>query len=403
MLAPWTFHSAGSLIVGRRAVSQLADIARKMQIAKLFLVTDAVLEKVGVVQTVLEPLQQAHVQVEIFNGGVPEPPVEVVRQAYAAAKAFGPTAVLGLGGGSNMDISKLVALLLAHSGDPTDYVGDCRVPGPVWPLICVPTTAGTGSEVSAAAVFTDTAKQIKVSCLSPHLRPRVAIVDPLLTVGCPPKVTADSGIDALTHAIEAYTAVDHEEFLTRPPGGETVYQGKNPLADQMALQCIELVGKYLQRAVENGQDLEARDGMAFAATLGGLAFANAGVALVHAMEYPVGGAVHVSHGAGNGLLLPYVMRFNLSRRVEAIAELAKVWPVEGIPTTVEGCAEAVISSIEQLRSRIGIPTRLRELGVLESQLPGFAEKAFSIKRLMRVNPRMPESADDILQIYREAF
>src|SRR5205823_4328378 len=155
--------------------------------------------------------------VESFHVDKPEPAVETVRAAAEAAKSFGPDAVLGLGGGSNMDTAKLVALVLAHGGDPTDYTGDCRVPGPVFPLICVPTTAGTGSEVSAAAVFTDTTKQIKVSCLSQHLLPAAAVVDPLLTLTCPPKVTADSGIDALTHAIEAFTAVDNDRFPL-PPG-----------------------------------------------------------------------------------------------------------------------------------------------------------------------------------------
>ena len=403
MQIPWTFHSAGSLRVGRGVVSQLGPIAKTHAIRKLFLVTDEILEQVGIVATVLKPLQEAGVTVEVFRGGVPEPPVEVVRQAAAAAKAFSPDAVLGLGGGSNMDISKLVALLLAHGGDPTDYVGDCRVPGPTGLLLCVPTTAGTGSEVSAAAVFTDTSKQIKVSCLSPYLRPAVALVDPLLTVGCPAKVTADRGIDALTHAIEAYTAVDHAEFMQRPPGGETVYQGKNPMADQMAVHAISLVGQFLKRAVQDGNDLEARDGMALAATLGGLAFANAGVALVHAMEYPVGGAVHVSHGAGNGLLLPYVMRFNLPARSDAIAQLATPLGLTASGSDTPSQAEAVIRHIEQLRQDIGIPTRLRDLGVQESMLPGFAEKAFTIKRLMRVNPRMPLSASDIEAVYREAF
>jgi alcohol dehydrogenase class IV len=214
----------------------------------------------------------------VFDGGKPEPAVEDVRAAADAARADRPDAVLGLGGGSNMDTAKLVALVLAHGGDATDYVGDCRVPGPVTPLVCVPTTAGTGSEVSAAAVFTDTANKIKVSCLSNYLRPAAAVVDPLLTASCPPKVTADSGIDALTHAVEAFTAADQDEFVRRPPGGESVYQGKNPLADMAALKCVELVGQYLRRAVADGADLEARDGMALAATLGGLAFANAGVA-----------------------------------------------------------------------------------------------------------------------------
>jgi alcohol dehydrogenase class IV len=329
--------------------------------------------------------------------------VELVRECVAAARDFNPDVIIGLGGGSNMDTAKLVSMILAHGGDPLDYTGDCRVPGPVKPLICIPTTAGTGSEVSAAAVFTDTANHIKVSCLSPFLRPAFALVDPLFTVSCPPKVTADSGIDALTHAIEGFCAVDNDKFPL-PSGEKTVYQGSNPLADAMAREAITLVGKFLKRAVKDGTDLEARDGMALAATLGGLAFSNSGVALVHAMEYPVGGAVHVSHGAGNGLLLPFVMRFNLPTRAVRTGLIGRHFGTPGgRGELVEDAAEGTIREIEQLRADIGIPTRLRDIGVTEAMLPGFAAKAFAIKRLMRVNPRMPQSEAEILAIYQAAF
>jgi alcohol dehydrogenase len=387
MSAVWTFNTAGSLVFGRGAVAQLGDIAGRLKAKRVLVVTDEVLTKVGIAEQAVAPLRAAGVTVEVFAGCKPEPPVEVIRAAADAARTFAPDVLVGLGGGSNMDAAKLVAVVLAHGGDPTDWVGDSRVPGPVFPLVCVPTTAGTGSEVSAAAVFTDTAAKMKVSTLSQHLRPTFAVVDPLLTVGCPKQVTADSGIDALTHAIEAYTAVDQSEFLQRP-GGPTVYQGKNPLADVMATECIQLVGRFLRRAVNDGSDLEARDGMALAATLGGLAFSNAGVALVHAMEYPVGGAVHVSHGAGNGLLLPYVMRWNREHDRGAFKALDAVIRIE---------------AVEKLREDIGIPTRLRDIGVTEDMLPAFAERAFGIKRLMRVNPRVPQTAAEILNIYRAAW
>ena len=389
----WTFQSAGSLIFGRNSIDQLPDAALGLGAKRIFIVTDAILVKAGVVEKVSSKLTAAGIALEYFHVDKPEPSIEIIRNATAKAKAFAPDAVLGLGGGSNMDCAKLVALVLAHGKDATDYTGDCRVPGPVTPLICVPTTAGTGSEVSAAAVFTDTEKQIKVSCLSPFLRPDVAVVDSLLTVSCPPKVTADSGIDALTHAIEAFTACDNDSFPL-PSGERSVYQGKNPMADAMAEKAIGLVGKFLKRAVKDGNDLEARDGMALAATLGGLAFSNAGVALVHAMEYPVGGAVHVSHGAGNGLLLPYVMAFN---QPAAKANLAKLPALLGNPS---GDA---IDLVTKLREEIGIPLRLRDLGVKEEMLPGFAAKAFAIKRLMRVNPRMPQNEGEILEIYRAAY
>jgi alcohol dehydrogenase len=333
--------------------------------------------------------------VGLFDGCVAEPPSDVVYAATESAREFRPDAVLGFGGGSNMDTAKLVALLLTHGGTLDDYVGDSRVPGPVLPLICLPTTAGTGSEVSAAAVYTDVSKAMKVSCLSQHLRPRLAVVDGAFTDRCPAKVSADSGIDALTHAIEAFTACPQAEFVNRP-GGATVYQGKNPLADVVAREAIRLVSTHLRDAVHTPTNAIARDGMALAGTLGGLAFSNAGVALVHAMEYPVGGAVHVSHGAGNGLLLPYVMRFNLPKCEPTMAELGEL-------LTGKRDAEAAITAVEKLRSDIGIPTRLRDLGVTPEMLPGFAEKAFAIKRLMRVNPRMPTSADELLAIYQAAW
>jgi alcohol dehydrogenase class IV len=395
-MAPWTFHSAGSLLFGRGAAARTGEVVRRLTAGRVFVVTDGTLAGNGVLDAVRGPLLAAGLAVDVFDGCVPEPPSDVVYAATEVARTAGAGAVVGLGGGSNMDTAKLVALLLAHGGTLDDYVGDCRVPGPVGPLVCLPTTGGTGSEVSPAAVYTDTAKRMKVSCLSNFLRPAVAIVDPLLTVKCPPKVTADSGIDALTHAVDALTAVEHDEFVERL-GGETVYQGKNFLADEMARQCIRLVGGYLRRAVANGGDLEARDQMALAGTLGGLAFSNAGVALTHAMEYPVGAAVHVSHGAGNGLLLPHVMRFNEPVRRSELSLVAVLLTPQGGPG-IDGAGK-----VAELCREVGIPTRLRDIGVTEDMLPGFAEKAFAVKRLMRVNPRLPRSADELLQVYRAAY
>lgn len=396
----WTFHSCGSLIFGRDTVQQLGDVVRRLGGERVFVATDETLQSLGIVERVTTPLIHAGLNVHVFAGGQPEPTLSVIEAALEDAKLFQPDVIVGVGGGSNLDMAKLVALGLTH-GDVRNFVGDSKVPGPVLPLVCVPTTAGTGSEVSPAAVFTDTANSIKVSCLSPFLRPTVAVVDPLLSVGCPPKVTADSGIDALTHAVEAFTAIDNDEFAL-PASEPSVYQGNNPMADAMAREAITLVGRFLKRAFVNGNDFEARDGMALAATLGGLAFSNAGVALVHAMEYPVGGAVHVSHGAGNGLLLPYVMRYNLPKRVSRIAMLAQFLNVANSGSDAEN-AEAAIAAVEQLRLDIGIPTRLRELGVTEAMLPGFADKAFAIKRLMRINPRTPASASELLEIYRSAL
>jgi alcohol dehydrogenase class IV len=401
MRTTWTFHSAGQLLFGRNATQQLGDIVSRLGTRRVLIVTDPALIKAGLVEPVHVPLSEAGVAVEMFSGGEPEPSTRAADEAIAMGRAFRPDAVLGLGGGSNMDLAKITAVVLRHGGRPLDYAGDDKVPGPVLPLICLPTTAGTGSEVSAASVLTDIEQKMKVGILSNHLRPRLAVVDPLLTVSCPPKVTADSGIDALTHAIEAYTAVENAHFPL-PSGERTVYQGGHPFGDMFAEKAIALIGKYLRRAVAHGDDLEAREGMSLAATMAGLSFSNVGVAAVHALEYPVGGATHCSHGAGNGLLLPFVMRYNLPARRYKFAVIARLLGAELEGKSEAEAADAAIAAVEQLRQDIGIPLRLRDIGITESQLRPLAEKAFAIKRILRVNPR-PVTVDDLEGILRAAF
>ena len=401
MRTTWTFHSAGSLVFGRGGTEQLGDIVRRIPATRAFVVTDTTLVRVGVSAAVSEPLKRAGIEIGVFDGGQAEPSLNLVEHCTAEARRFGPDAVLGLGGGSNMDVAKFTAVLLTHGGRPRDFLGDGTIPGPILPVVCVPTTAGTGSEVSGAAAFTDTENRVKTGSLSNYLRPRVALVDPQLTHSCPPKVTADSGIDALTHAIEAYTAVDNADFPL-PPGERSVYQGRHPFGDMCAEQAIRLVGKHLREAVRHGDDPAAREGMALAATLAGLAFSNVGVALVHALEYPVGGATNCSHGEGNGLLLPHVMRFNLPLRRSELARVAE-WLGEDVHGTSEDrAADRAVAAVERLQADIGIPTRLRDLNVMEDQLGDFAEKAIAIKRILRVNPR-PATAADCEAIYRAAW
>lgn len=401
MRTTWTFHGPGQLLFGRHAAQQLGDVAVRLGIRRVLLVTDPLLVKAGLVESVHVPLSEAGVVVEGFFGGEPEPSTRAADAAIAAGRDFRPDAVLGLGGGSNMDLAKITAAVLTHGGRPIDYSGDDKIPGPVLPVICLPTTAGTGSEVSAASVLTDTEQKMKFGILSNYLRPRVAVIDPMLTVSCPPKVTADSGIDALTHAIEAYTAVDNAHFLL-PAGERTIYQGCHPFGEIFAEKAIMLIGKYLRRAVAHGTDLEAREGMALAALMAGLSFSNVGVAVVHALEYPVGGATHCSHGAGNGLLLPFVMRYNLPARRPQFAVIARLLGADVEGKSEAEAAEAAIGTVEQLRQDIGIPLHLRDLGLKEEQLRSLAEKAFGIKRILRVNPR-PVTVEDLEGILRAAY
>ena len=397
----WSFFTSGQLVFGSGAIDQLGVWFQRQRLQRILVVTDQSLQQAGVVLPVEQQLAAAELEFTIFAGGCAEPSLEIADQALAEAIPWKPDAVLGLGGGSNMDLAKIVATVLSHGGKPADYFGFDQVPGPVLPLVCVPTTAGTGSEVSHAAVLTDTENEIKVSTMSNYLRPDLALVDPVLTYSCPPQVAADSGIDALTHAIEAYTAVDYDRMQI-PDGESSSYTGRQPLGDCLSEKAITLIGQHLVNAVTDPDDHQAHDAMSLAATLAGMAFSNCGVALVHALEYPLGGTLHCSHGAGNGLLLPYVMRFNLPERESTMARIAQLLGCDLDGMDQSTAAEEAILKVEQLRQAIGIPHRIRELGGQQEQLAGFAEKSFAIKRLQWVNPR-PASYDDLLGILQAAY
>ena len=400
MRTTWTFSSAGQIIFGAGAVRQLGDVVRRLGLKRVLIVTDAKLVDAGIVDEVKSPLSEL-ATLDVFAGGEPEPSLRVSEQCIAHAREFNPDGMIGLGGGSNMDLAKMSATVLAHGGTSRDYVGEDKIPGPILPLICIPTTSGTGSEVSASGVFTDQDNHIKVGAMSNHLRPLVAIVDPRLTLSCPKKVTADSGIDAMTHAIEAFTAVDNADFPL-PPGQTSLYQGRHPLGDCLAEKAIQIIGANLVRAVEHPADLAAREAMSLGAMLAGLAFSNVGVALVHALEYPIGGATHCSHGAGNGMLLPYVMRYNLRARQREFAKVAQLLGEDVSKLSEADAAERAVVAIETLNRAIGIPARLSELGAKREQIPDFAAKALGIARLIRVNPRVP-NVPEMIELLNEAY
>jgi alcohol dehydrogenase class IV len=401
MRTVWTFHTAGQLVFGPNAVDQLSDIIPQLGARRVLIVTDKSLVDAGLSERVAAPIRRAKVDVEIFDGGRPDPPTTAVELAAAMASEASIELLIGLGGGSNMDLAKAAATLMVHGGRCQDYAGDQLVPGPIHPLVLIPTTAGTGSEVTASAVLNDTEKGTKFGILSNYLRPKTAVVDPLLTLSCPPPVTADSGIDALTHAIEAYTAVDNETFPL-PPTERTVYQGRHVLGDTLAERAIRLVGKYLRRAVADGTDREAREGMSLGATLAGMAFSNVGVAIVHALEYVLAPIAHIPHGRGCGLLLPYVMEFNRSARPDQMARVAGLLGEDTTGLSLEQASDRAVSAVKRLKAAIGIPAGMSELGVQREHLPAMAEKAFGLKRLLRVNPRTANQ-QDLLSILESAL
>ncbi|MGE8688860.1 MAG: iron-containing alcohol dehydrogenase [Achromobacter sp.] len=336
----------------------------------------------------LAALERAGVRVQVYDRTQPDLPVDSVYECVAAHRDFQPEAIVGLGGGSCLDMAKVVSLLLAHGGEASDYYGEYKVPGPTIPVIAMPTTSGTGSEVTPVAVLADSARDLKVGISSPQLIPHTAICDPELTLTCPKGLTAIAGADALTHAIEALTAVrrspDADIAQTR------VFVGKNAFSDQQALIAIRALAAYLPRAVEDGSDLQARGQVMAAALAAGLAFGVAGTAAAHAIQYPIGALTHTAHGAGVATLMPYVMDFNAPA---CAADYAAISRAMGDTETDPGrLAANAPRHVYELFSAIGIPATLAGLGVRADQLDWIAGQSLLAARLVTNNPRPLDEA-----------
>lgn len=332
----------------------------------------------------LEDLAAHDVEAHVFDGTIPDLPLATAEACVAEFAGRGIDAVIGVGGGSSMDLAKVAAVLLTHGGSPRDYYGEFAVPGPVLPIIALPTTAGTGSEVTPVAVISDDERGAKIGIASPYLIPQVAICDPELTLTCPPALTATSGADALTHAVEAFTTFAHplDPLMTE----QHVFVGKNALSDHFAKLAIINLFKYLERAIQQGDDIEAREGVMLAALAAGCAFGTAGTAAAHALQYPVGNLTHTAHGTGVATLLPYVMQYNRSACPQAFAELADAIGVsEGETLAVR--SQAFIDAVADLLIRIGIPHSLAALGIKSGQEDYVAEHSLKAARLIRNNPR----------------
>jgi alcohol dehydrogenase class IV len=337
----------------------------------------------------------------VFEGSVPEPGTATVDAAADAARAANPDFIIGLGGGSNMDVAKVAAVVYSHGGRAADYIGENKVPGPSAPVFAVPTTAGTGSEVTSVAVIEDEARHLKLAVASSFVRPRLAIVDPLLTLSCPPKVTAESGMDALVHAIEAYTVIGCGA-LDVPEGSRQQFSGKLPVADALAERAIRLIGANLRAAVYQPRNIQAREGMHLAALLAGMAFSSAGLGAAHALQYPVGAVTHTPHGLGTGLLLPHVVEYLLPSAPELFTDVAG-WlgaDVEGL--SPQDAAPLCVEVIQSLKRDIGLPMRLRDIGVTDAHVRLMAEQAVTYQRLTRMSAR-PLTADALEGILRNAL
>jgi alcohol dehydrogenase class IV len=390
------FSTAGRIFFGWGAASVLRDVAREFG-RRVFICTDQNMVKAGICDTVKAHLSQGIAEVKIFDEGQPEVDRRTIEWASTIARTYSPNVIIGLGGGSNLDLAKAVALLVKHPGPLSTYYGENNIPGPVAPVIAVPTTAGTGSEVSPVAVVADPERAMKIGIASRALIPKWAVVDPALTVSCPASVTAHSGMDALAHAIESLCA-----RVRTDASPQSIFVGKNPLSDVLAMRAITAIAKFLPTAVAQPNDRAAREEMAFASLLAGMAFSAAGTAAVHALQYPVGEATHTPHGLGNAVLLPTVMKSITPSRIGEMAYIARSLDPDLASATDEDAAPRAAWLVEQLGAKVGIPKGLRALGVKEDQLPDLARMASSVRRLLDNSP-VPFDEGALLRLLQEAF
>lgn len=382
----FSFQTVPKLVVEYGACRRLGALLRQQfDLTRISLVTDAFLHRSGLLQSALGSLHAAGWEICVIDEVVADPPEDVVLAAADRSRAFGAELIVGLGGGSSMDVAKLIAVLASAEQPLQEMYGVDKVSAARLPLVQIPTTAGTGSEVTPISIVT-TGENTKAGVVSSQLYADLTVLDAELTLGLPPKITAATGIDAMVHAIEAYTSRIR----------------KNPLSDMLAREALRLLSGNLLAACQDGSNREVREAMLLGATLAGQAFANAPVAAVHALAYPIGGIFHVPHGLSNALVLPHVLRFNLPATTSLYAELADVFLPGSTAGSDEAKAQGLIAWIEKLAGQTGIERSLREVGIGQEDLPRLTEGAMLQTRLLVNNPRELKF-DDALAIYTAAW
>ena len=385
-MSGFEFATTHRVLVEAGSAGRLPQLASELGASHVMLVTDPGIRSTPLLGPVEQSFQSAGMPLTVFDQVTADPADHIVLSAAEQAHASGADLVIGFGGGSSMDVAKLVALL-AHpqaTQGLADIYGVGLATGPRLPLVQVPTTAGTGSEVTPVAIVT-TGETTKAGVVAPSLLPDLAVLDAELTLGLPPHVTAAPGVDAMVHAIEAYTSA-HK---------------KNPYSDMLAREALRLLGGNLVAAVKDGSNLAAREACLLGAMMAGQAFANAPVAAVHALAYPLGGHFHIPHGLSNSLVLPEVLRFNVRDAAPLYAELAPILSDRPFADHEDG-AGVLIAALEALIAEVGLPTRLRDAGVTEESLGTLASDAMLQQRLLVNNPR-EVSEVDALAIYKAVF
>jgi len=377
----------GRVRFGAGCTDTIGDEAKRIGAKRALVVSDPGVFQAGMTDQIKAKLVAAGLAVDVFSEAEPEPTYTKLNNTAKELRKNNYDLVVAVGGGSSIDTSKGLTLLFKHGGIGQDYGGTDKVPGPCVPLFACPTTAGTGSEVTNIAVFDDRERGFKEGVVSNYLFSRVAFVDPVLTYGCPAKVTAASGMDALIHAIESYTSNKTTTF-----------------SDPLALEAIRLIvgTGSLKRAVKNGMDKEAGKNMAEGSLFGGMSFMNSGCAAVHALAFVLGSRFHVAHGVANAVLLPYATECNLPANYPRYAVVARALGVNTDGLSDKAAAEKGLDVMKALAKEVGIPVRLRDLGVPQDALESMAQATMSVTRLLNNNPKQL-TLDDVRGIWKNAW
>ncbi len=380
-----SFNTVRRIVSGFGSINTLAEEVKRLRAKKLLIVTDGGIRAAGLLDPITANLDQASLTYQVFADVEPDPNIELVAQSLAAAKAFGPEIIVGLGGGSSLDIAKVTSVMLTNPGPIDKYFGMELVPHPGIPLILIPTTAGTGSEMTSICVLSDTRNQVKKGIVSEHMFARVALLDPQLTFGLPPHITAMTGMDALVHALESYTGVR-----------ATV------VTDTLNLRAIQLIAANLRQAYANGENREAREAMLYASCMAGMAFSNTQNGLDHALALAIGGKFHLPHGLLTAFILPWVMEFNLLATPKKFIQIARAFG-----ENTEGMAEIQaarhsVKAVKSLLDDLNISYRLNDYKVPKEEFPALARATVGAARLISNNPRKV-TEKEVIRILEENY
>lgn len=381
----FTFTGAKKIVFGSGSFDALVDYIKELKGSRPLIVLDQNLAGAGFQERIENLLTKGGMKYVIYGKIIPEPPLELVDEGAQAAIKAKCDCVVGIGGGSAMDTAKAISAVAGNKGKAVEYLGLNNIPGPGLPQIQVPTTAGTGSEVTFTAVFVRKDLKKKEGMNSPYLYPDIALCDPTLTVTLPPQPTAETGIDALCHAIESYTSIN-----------------ASPMSEVFSLEAIRLISENLRTCVHNGSDLQAREQMLLGSLYAGLGLANAGVTAVHSLSYPLGGRYGVPHGLANTMILPAVMAYNLPGALEKFADIAEIMGEATDGLSLRDAAYLAVEAVEALIEDCGITTTLETLEIPEAVFPDLAEVAVTVARPLANNP-CKMTLEDMVDIYKQCY